>query len=174
MLRPRKAPVRGVRYAEANSGRAAITGGSWSIEDGQLHVITNETFQLYTGPYYSSDYNIETVLTPLYGSSHLVSFRSIGAERGYFFGLSGSNKVSLIKRDHENLVLEETDFLWEMGKSYTLKVEAIAGIFRCFIDGKELINFEDKDSFPTGMAGLGKLEPGRTKFRSFSFSEIQE
>ncbi len=154
--------------------RCSLTGGSWSIEDDQLHVITNETFQLYTGPYYSSDYNIETVLTPLYGISHLVSFRSIGAERGYFFGLSGSNKVSLIKRDHENLVLEETDFLWEMGKSYTLKVEVIAGIFRCFIDGKELISFEDKDSFPTGMAGLGKLEPGRTKFRSFSFSEIQE
>ncbi len=151
--------------------RCSLTGGSWSIEDDQLHVITNETFQLFTGPYYSSDYNVETVLTPLYGISHLVTFRSIGAERGYFFGLHGSNKVALIKRDHENLVIEENDFSWELGKSYTLKVEAIGDVFRCSINGTEIINFKDKEAFPTGMAGLGKLEPGRTLFNSITFSE---
>ncbi len=151
--------------------RCSLTGGSWSIEEGQLNVITNETFGLYTGPYYCSDYTVETVLTPEYGTSHLVIFRSIGAERGYYFGLNGNNKVALIKRDHENIVVAETDFPWSIGKDYTLKVEAAGRIFRCFIDGKELINFEDKNPFPAGMAGLGKLEPGRTLYSSITFSE---
>ena len=154
--------------------RCSLTGGFWSIEEDQLHVITNESFQLYTGPYYSSDYTVETVLTPEYGKSHLLIFRSIGAERGYFFGLHGNNKVALIKRDHENIVVEEKDFSWDLGRPYTLKVEAIGSFIRCFIDGEEIISFADKASFPTGMAGLGKLESGRTGFKSFSFSEIQE
>ena len=151
--------------------RCSLTGGAWSIEKGQLNVITNETFQLYTGPYYSSDYVVETVLIPEYGESHLVAFRSIGAERGYFFGLSGNNKVALIKRDHENIILEEKEFPWEIGKKYTLQVKALGGLLRCYIDGKEIISFEDKDFFPTGMAGLGKLAPGRTLYKSISFSE---
>ncbi len=151
--------------------RCSLSGGSWSIEHGHLHVITNETFQLYTGPYYLSNYTVEATLTPEYGESHLVAFRSIGAERGYFFGLSGNNKVALIKRDHTNTILSEKDFSWKVGSLYTLKVEALDGMFRCFLDGKEIINFVDKDFFPSGMAGLGKLEPGRTHFKSISFEE---
>jgi ADP-ribosylglycohydrolase len=153
--------------------RCSLSGGSWSIEHGHLHVITNETFQLYAGPYYSSNYTVEAVLTPEYGESHLISFRSIGAERGYFFGLSGNHEVALIKRDHNNVILSEKDFTWKTGSSYTLKVEAAGGLFRCYIDGNEIINFEDKDFFPTGMVGLGKLTPGRTLYKSISFSEIK-
>ncbi|MCK5154686.1 MAG: hypothetical protein KAQ93_10045, partial [Spirochaetales bacterium] len=151
--------------------RCSLTGGAWSIEKGQLNVITNETFGLYTGPYYSKDYVVETVLTPEYGESHLVAFRSIGTERAYFFGFNGSNKAALIKRDHENTVLVENDFSWEMGKEYKLKVDAVGGLFRCSIDGKEIIKFKDNNFIPSGMAGLGKLEPGRTLFRSIYFSE---
>ena len=151
--------------------RCSLTGGAWSIEKGQLNVITNETFGLYTGPYYSSNYVLEAVMSPEYGESHLVSFRSIGAERAYFFGFNGSNKAALIKRDHVNTVLEEVNFSWEMGKEYNFKVDAVGGLFRCYIDGKEIIRFEDKNFFPTGMVGLGKLQPGRTLFRSISFSE---
>ncbi len=152
--------------------RCSLTGGAWSIEKGDLHVITNETFQLYTGPYYSGNYVVETELTPEYGVSHLVAFRSIGAERGYFFGLHGNNKLSLIKRDHTNIVIEEKEFFWKTGISYTLKVAARGGMFRCYIDGKEIITYEDKDFFSTGMVGLGKLESGRTLYRSIAFSEI--
>ena len=151
--------------------RCSLTGGAWSIEKRQLHVITNETFGLYTGPYYSKDYVVETALTPEYGESHLVVFRSIGTERAYFFGFNGSNKAALIKRDHENTVLEEIDFLWKMGKEYNLKVDAVGGLFRCSIDGKEIIKFKDNNFIPSGMIGLGKLEPGRTLFKSISFSE---
>lgn len=153
--------------------RCSLTGGAWSIENGQLHVITNETFALYAGPYYSDNYTVEAVLTPEYGNSHLLTFRSIGTERAYFFGLNDSNKVALLKRDHENTILEEIDFSWEIGKEYLLKVEAIDGLLRCFIDGKELICFEDKDFLPTGMVGLGKLKPGRTIYKSLGFQEQQ-
>jgi ADP-ribosylglycohydrolase len=151
--------------------RCSLSGGSWSIEKENLHVITNDFFQLYTGPYYTKNYTVEVNLTPEYGESHLLAFRSIGAERAYFFGLSASNKVALIKRDHTNIILSEKDFAWNDGSLYTLKVEAVGGLFRCFIEGKEIINFEDKDFFPSGMAGLGKLGPGRTLFKSISFSE---
>lgn len=154
--------------------RCSLTGGSWSIEKGYLHVITNEIFQLYTGPYYSSDYTVEAILIPEYGESHLVAFRSMGAERGYFFGLHGINTIALIKRDHENIVLKELDFSWEMGKSFSLKVVAVGGLFQCFIDDKEIISFEDNDFFRTGMSGLAKFKPGRTKFRSIGFSEIKD
>ncbi len=151
--------------------RCSLTGGAWSIEKGQLHVITNEIFGLYTGPYYAKNYVVETVLTPEYGESHLVIFRSIGTERAYYFGFNGSNKASLIKRDHENIVLVETDFSWKIGKQYILQVDAVDGFFRCSIDGKEIIKFKDHNFIPSGMAGLGKLAPGRTHFKSISFSE---
>jgi len=151
--------------------RCSLTGGAWSIEKGHLHVITNETFQLYTGPYYSKNYVVETVLTPEYGESHLLVFRSIGTERSYFFGFNGSNKAALIKRDHENTVLEEIDFPWEIGRQYILQVDAVGRLFRCSINGKEIIKFKDNNFIPSGMVGLGKLEPGRTIFKSISFSE---
>ncbi|MDA3939984.1 MAG: ADP-ribosylglycohydrolase family protein [Spirochaetia bacterium] len=153
--------------------RCSLSGGSWSIEKENLHVITNEIFQLYTGSYYTRDYTVEVKLTPEYGDSHLLAFRSIGAERAYFFGLSASNKVALIKRDHTNIILSEKDFPWKIVSLYTLKVEAVGGSIRCFIDGKVIINFEDKDFFPSGMVGLGKLAPGRTLYKSISFSEIR-
>jgi len=151
--------------------RCSLTGGAWSIEKGQLNVITNETFGLYTGPYYSSDYTVEAILTPEYGESHLVAFRSIGAERGYFFGLSGNNTVALLKRDHDNTVLKELNFTWETGKQYILQVDAVGGLFRCSINGTEIIKFKDNNFIPSGMAGLGKLAPGRTHFKSISFEE---
>jgi hypothetical protein len=152
--------------------RCSLSGGAWSFEEGRLHVITNESFLLNSGPYYVTDADVEAVLTPCFGESHLVMFRSIGAERGYFFGLQGEGRAALLKRDHTNTTLAEADFTWEEGREYTLKVQARGGTLECFIDGVKILTHEDPDPIPSGMAGLAKWGAGRTLFRSLTFREV--
>lgn len=153
--------------------RCSLTGGNWELTEDALYVSTKNTFLLLSGPYYSKDYCTETTLIPAEGKSHLLAFRSIGTERGYFFGLHGKNRAVLIKRDHENMILAEKEFPWNFGESYTLMVKITGSLFRCFINGVEIISYTDTEPFPSGMAGFGMLMSGKTNFCNLVFHEIR-
>ncbi len=156
--------------------RCSAVGGYWAVEDGSLHVITRDEFLLFAGPYYTADSEISAELVPEYGESHLLSFRSRGAEYGYFFGLHGGNRVALLKKDGDVAVLSEQDFKWQPGGNYTLEVSAVTSeeglIITCGINGTGLINHIDKTPHPYGMAGLGKIKPGRTRFVNLHVREL--
>ena len=98
--------------------------------------------------------------------------RSGGMETGYFFGLSGNNKVRLFKKDHETVLLAESDYPWKIGTEYLLSVDAVGGQLSCSINNGEVLSFTDKKPLISGMAGLAKLDGGRTRFLSLSCREM--
>lgn len=155
--------------------RCSAVGGAWEIEEGGLHVITPDTFQLYSGPYYTTDSEVHAQLVPLNGNSHLLAIRSRGAEYGYFFGLHGEGRACLIRRDHDDVVVAETEFAWQIGRSYNLSAVATTvgdGCeIVCSVDGTECIRFTDGNPHPYGMAGVGKIGAGRTRFISLRVKE---
>lgn len=156
--------------------RCSLVGGAWTLEDEALHVVTADDFQLCSGPYYSKDSRVSAELIPDNGDSHLLSFRSRGAEYGYFFGLHGENQVAFLQKDGSVEILADTDFNWKHGDSYklevTVKTESGACRMTGSVNGVEILNILDKDPHPYGMAGLGKLAPGRTHFVSLSAQEL--
>ena len=156
--------------------RCSAVGGAWELEDNALHVITQNDFQLYSGAYYTTDSRVKAVLIPDQGFSHLLAFRCRGAEYGYFFGLHEADKVSLIKRNGQNQILEQADFAWSLGNKYELEVTVETHKGKCrirgFISGEQIIDFTDSDPQPYGMAGLAKWKAGRTHFISLSAEEF--
>ncbi len=170
-----------VRFADEKEefgglSRCSLVGGAWEIEDEALHVITRDLFQLYSGPYYMKDCEIEADLIPEHGSSHLLAFRARGAEYGYFFGLHGEGRVALIRRDGEEKVLVDAPLDWTEGKLYRLGASVHTRGESCEIicsaDGVECLRFTDPDPHPYGMAGVGKLDGGRTRFIRLSAKEL--
>ena len=155
--------------------RCSLTGGKWELHEDALHANLDSNagnyFLLYSGPYYSKDYKAETELIPVSGNSHLLIFRSIGAERGYFFGFQEENSAVLLKKDHKIKILKKAKYKWAKGKKYNISADILGKQIRCFINGKEIISFYDEETFPYGMAGVGKLLPGKTIFRTLKFSE---
>lgn len=152
--------------------RCSCVGGSWDLEFNSLHVLTQDEFYLCSGPYYQKDCRAESLLVPENGDSHMIMIRSGGAESGYFFGLSGKNKVKLFKKEHHRTLLSEAAFSWEKGKEYLLEIEAIGNRLTCSIDGREILNFTDENPLTSGMAGTAKLEGGRTRFLTLSCQEL--
>ncbi len=154
--------------------RCSLSGGNWELLDGELIAKTEDIFLLFTGPYYCEDYCVETSLIAVEGVSHLVAFRAIGAERGYFFGFNSSNTAALIKRDHNNTILQEIEFPWKMGELYKLKVKVSGSDITCIIDNEAVLSYSDRDPFTHGMAGLGKLGAGKTIFKNIVFHETRK
>lgn len=151
--------------------RCSAVGGAWEIEEGSLHVVTTDTFQLYSGPYYGRDYSCSTEMIPEYGESHMLIFRSRGAASGYLFGFDGRDRLVLYKRDKDLTVLSEREFPWETGKQYTLTATCRGNRFTCSVNGQEMLTYTDDDAYAYGMAGVGKLSAGRTRFLSLEYKE---
>ena len=152
--------------------RCSAVGGAWTIEEGSLHVVTTDTFQLYSGPYYGRDYSCSTELIPEYGESHMLIFRSRGAASGYLFGYAGCARLVLYKRDKDLTVLTEKEFPWKTGKQYTLTATCRGNRFTCSVNGQEMLTCTDDDAYAYGMAGVGKLSAGRTRFLSLEYKEL--
>lgn len=160
----------------AGLSRCSLVGGAWELDGEALHVVTRDRFQLYSGPYYSTDGSVEADLIPEYGDSHLVAIRARGAEYGYYFGLAGGGKAVLIRRDGADETIAEAPFSWSFGERYRIAVSArtlegagcsLAGT----INGADVLRFTDSRPHPYGMAGLVKISGGRTRFFSLSARE---
>jgi hypothetical protein len=145
--------------------------GSWTLEEGKLHVICTEDAELYTGNYYMEDLKLKAIIEPLNGISHNISFRVKGAMMGYHVGFNGENKVSFIKNDHGNIVLAEKEFNWDFNKKYVFEVETVGKHHIFKIDGEEIFNIED-DTFDYGMYGFKLNEIGRAVYESLEVKEL--
>ena len=152
--------------------RCSCVGGAWELEQQSLHVLTQDSFYLCSGPYYQSDCLAETRLIPEHGGSHLLMTHSGGMETGYFFGFSGENRIALMKKEHETELLAELNFPWDIGMEYTLSTEITGGLIRCFVNNREVLSYTDNNPLPSGMAGLAKLDGGRTRFLTLSCMEL--
>ncbi len=145
--------------------------GAWTIDDGKLSLMRCEPSFAYTGCYYAKDYDICSTVTPINGENHFLLIRAQGAMRCYAAGLGEHGKAVIYKNDFGFQKLAETDFQWEFGKSYELRLEAVGSEITLFLNGNPILGIHDT-SFEYGMYGCGSLTMGRTLYGDFSFREI--
>ena len=80
--------------------------------------------------------------------------------RYYALLLANGSKVRLVKALDGVRTLAEIDFPWEIGQSYTLRLQANGNQLRAWIDGQLLFEVEDNDQPLAGGAAAFILEEG--------------
>jgi ADP-ribosylglycohydrolase len=145
-------------------------GGTWSIEEGRLQLMTPVAALSYTGGYKVADQRVKALVRPLAGDSHLLVARAGGAMRSYLGGFDIGG-VSLFKRDFGLLRLAHAAFAWEKGRDYELCLEAVGDSLSLSVDGQTLLDIRDS-SFASGMVGCGSLGAARALYGPFRVEEL--
>lgn len=143
--------------------------GHWTKADGRIHGHTASNADMWTGHYYARDVVVSADITPLAGSSHLVSARVNGTDRFYAGGFQDGQAV-ILKHDFGQTVLASAPFAAEPGRSYRIELSVIGETLSLSIDGKVVATAEDK-SFTYGMSGLRLGAAGRMAVGHFAVSE---
>lgn len=136
-----------------------------------MQLMTDSACASYTGGHAVADQRVSALVRPLAGASHLLAVRASGATRGYFAGLDGRGRVSVIKNDSGLERLASAPFDWEAGRDYRLEVSAIGERIALAIDGKELVAASD-GAHRAGMAGCGAAEAARALYGPFDIEEL--
>jgi len=153
--------------------QCTTNGGAWSLEGSHVRACSTGPAALYTGNYYSKDYLVTGRVLPVYGESHLLVFRSLGAMMDYSFGFTEHGKIALLKNDHGIEVLSECAFKWNSGTEYSVTVKVSGCEIICMIDGATVITYCDETApFLHGMVGYRHLVAGNTLFGALKIEEI--
>ena len=101
------------------------------------------------------DYSVSSKVNfPLASAGGLV-IRSQGVKRYYSLELTSKNKLQINKMFYELETLKEVDFNFEFYKDYELRFTVNGNKLSGYVDGKLLIETQDKDnSFESGMIGF--------------------
>jgi hypothetical protein len=145
--------------------------GTWTIQDGRMHLMTPEACASYTGGHAVGDQRVTAVVRPLAGDSHQLIVRAGGAMRGYMAGFDGPGRVSLSRQDFGVTPLATAAFPWETGRDYTLTLEAVGPRLRLSVDGVVLLEASDT-RHAAGMLGCGASGPGRALYGPFEVEEL--
>jgi hypothetical protein len=96
------------------------------------------------------DYRVSSQITPLLAKAWGLAARVQGRERYYalMFDGAGGGRVKLIKRDHEETILAESRFAWELDRPYALELRLQGTEIRASIDGKQVFSVIDKTTLP--------------------------
>ena len=145
--------------------------GYFTLEDGRLHVHTASNADLWTGNAYLRDQRVTGWITPLAGTSHLVSARVQGTSRFYAGGFDGG-EVVILKEDHGTSVLAKAAFTRELGREYEIELRVVGATLTLSVDGKELLTATD-GAYRYGMGGLriasaGRMSVGRLEIEDFA------
>ena len=140
--------------------------GAWELFEGKLTAMCCETADSYAGNYFATDYEVETVVTPLYGDSHLLTIRSQGTQRGYHAGLTADGTLSILKNNFGVETLTSVAFPWEMNALYAMNLKAEGDTITLTVDGTTVLVAHDSE-FAYGMYGCAKRTMGRTSYGNF-------
>lgn len=144
--------------------------GACSKEGDKLIYMRCEPAFAFCGNYYSKDYTVSALVTPLSGESHLLLARAKGILFGYAAGLAPNGKAAIYKNERDFQVLAETDFATKLGEEYRIELEAVGDRLTLTIDGEAVLSVRDS-SYTSGMYGLGSLAMGRTAFADYRVKE---
>lgn len=144
--------------------------GAWELEGGRIHLLCESEAQAFTGNYFMQDAIVRAPIQPENGNSACLVLRAQGAQRGYYAGFHGANKLAILRREHGQMqVLAQTDFPWEYGKACELSFSAVGDCLSLQAGG---VTLSVKDgSFPYGMTGFGMLSMGRAYFGNLTVQE---
>lgn len=146
--------------------------GEWSVESGQMHVISETPCSAYTGNYYAQDIEIETSLTPLSGTSHLVHLHSKGIQRGLFVGFNGTGKVQLLSNNFGTEVIAEVNYDWHFNEKYQIKIVSRRGMLNLQINGQVILtDIPVPKEHQEGIFGYVSLAAGECLIGEFKVKE---
>lgn len=145
--------------------------GEWSLIDGKMKCVSDEGCEAYTGNYFMKNFKIRSVLQPVKGYSHNISFRCKGTQLGYHAGFDGENQVSLMLNDFGFKRLITVPYEWEYNKEYVFEIVAVDKNIKFSINGSLLIDYDDA-SFDHGMFGFSSIDSGETLFGRIEVEEL--
>ena len=146
--------------------------GSWHVEGDHIQALSVEHAEAATGNYFMTDVKVTGTVTPRNGPSHLVGVRVQGTRRGYYLGLDGENRVSILR--HDGFALDRIaggTFRWEPDRPYQICAEVRGRTLKLSIDGQEVLEAED-GRFAWGMAAYAMYAAGRTEFGDLRITEL--
>ncbi len=148
----------------------AMTGwgylrGRWFARGGALNGSHyGQDAEAYTGLLAWKNYRYQVRLRPHCGGRHRILFRVRGAQRSYAFGLAPDGRVAFEKNWMGYKEVASAPFAWQLQREYTLAVEVVGSQMKGFVDGEQVLDWDDTaDPWESGCVGLG-LKNGRTLF----------
>ncbi|TDJ38682.1 MAG: ADP-ribosylglycohydrolase family protein [Gammaproteobacteria bacterium] len=109
------------------------------------------------------DYSVTATITPHMAKRTGVASRVQGLTRFYGLLLVSGNRLQLIRKLHDEVVLAEIDFEWMLDETYELTLEAHGSRLRGKVNGETLIEYTD-DKLDAGAVGL-VIEEGRVEIQ---------
>jgi ADP-ribosylglycohydrolase len=82
------------------------------------------------------DYEVEADITPWLMDAGGIGARVQGLKRFYALQLKNGNKVRLVKALDGDTILAESDFQWEIHKTYSLKMQVSGNRIKAWVDGE--------------------------------------
>jgi ADP-ribosylglycohydrolase len=103
------------------------------------------------------DYRVMSEITPLLAKAWGLAARVQGRERYYalMFDTADGGRVKLVKRDHDETVLAEARFAWELDRPFVLELRLHNTRIRAFVDGKEMFSVRDEGRLPLRGGAVG-------------------
>ncbi len=147
--------------------------GSWKIEEDKMVGLSGDMATSFTGNFYTKDIEVETKITPHYGTNHMIVLRSIGELFGYYVGFDDNSKIALYKNEKNLLKLKADDFDWSLNVEYNVKATIVGNIIKFYIN-EELILEHNDDNNPLeyGMYGFAMLNGGRIEIDKIKMTEL--
>lgn len=150
--------------------------GAWDlVRDrsgaGFMEAMVSEHGEAMTGNYYMRDLEIEGILVPHSGVSHLTGLRIQGALRGYYAGFSAAGTVSILKHDRTMVELAAAAFPWKHEELYRLRFSASGPGLSLAVNGERVLHCTDT-GFDHGMAGYALYGMGRCGFGDLRIKEL--
>jgi ADP-ribosylglycohydrolase len=148
--------------------------GIWTLENGELSGSGfGEPAEAYTGDLNWTDYLFESSIVPKLGDYHNIQFRTQGSMRSYAVGLAPNKKVVLYKNKngYENLV--SADFSWSYDQTYLIKVEAVGNLYKIFLDGEQILEYQDNDQpYMNGLVGFSNFQASHSHYKMFKVKSV--
>jgi hypothetical protein len=103
------------------------------------------------------DYRVRSEITPLLAKAWGLAARVQGRERYYalMFDAVDGGRIKLVKRDHDETILAEHRFAWELDRPYALELRLHDAEIQAFVDGKQMFSVRDESQLPLRGGAVG-------------------
>jgi ADP-ribosylglycohydrolase len=110
-----------------------------------FHLSQNNSTGLYlTGTRDWKNFRVEAVITPRLAVSFGLAARVQGLKRYYQLQLQSGNRVRLVKRLHDEIILAEQAFSWECERDYLFQLEVNGSRIKASIDERLIFDVQDE------------------------------
>lgn len=143
------------KYALDSITQMTKNKGLMYLQDGKFHLSCADFAEAYTGRHDWKDYTATFYMTPITGEQHYCQVRVQGCIRSYAAALMPGGKLAIVKNAFGYSTLAETDFAWELGKTYDIRVTAKGNVITASVDGATVTAVDNDRPYLEGMVGIG-------------------